>query len=45
MALINNQVLKCGEQLEGATIIAIEADHVTLQLGDEKVELRVAGLP
>lgn len=38
-ALVNSRILKVGDMIEGAVIVAIEADAVTLELGGEKADL------
>jgi len=40
-ALINNQMLTVGQQIDGATVVAIEQHHVVLEKGGRRLVLRM----
>ncbi len=41
VALINGAILKVGDELDGATILEINADNVTVDLQGEKITLKI----
>lgn len=41
VAVINQQLVRAGEQVEGMTVVAVQPDRVVLQIRNQRHELRL----